>query len=221
MNNTNYFEFCVLACVFHGIRINMLKADIAVAIPHPVDRALGWRGCASIVANVVVNFPVEGDEMEKSLLLLESPLSSDLLGELDTKALDEWRQRKGNQRSRSEFYLSFRAKLGEKAHHFKNGDRARDWVAASVEWAWKDQHPKLSGVAYRRLTTLQRHVYDQSKKLRERRADVVRRAQEQFEAGKFNCLTIAGSKRTRASGAGPPTQHTEVAEALYNHFIHY
>lgn len=199
----------------------MLKSATAFAVPNPVDRALGWRGCASTVANIIVHYEIEGDELEKSLQVAETALSSDLLGELDTSALADWCKKKGSERSRSEFLLAFRAKLGEKAHHFKNGAKAKEWVSASVDWAWKDQQPKLSGVAYRRLTLLQQHVYDQSKKLRERRADVVRRAQEHFEAGKFNCLTAAASTRTRASGAGPPTQHKEVAEALYNHFIHY
>ena len=199
----------------------MLKTAIAFAVPNPVDRTLGWRGCASTVANVVAHYEPDGDELEKSLLAADTALNPDLLGALDEKAHTDWCKKKGSERSRSEYLLAFRAKLGEKAHHFKNGAKAKEWVSATAEWAWVNQQPKLSGVAYRRLSPLQQHVYDQSKKLRERRADVVRRAQEQFEKGAFNCLTIAGSKRSRVSGAGPPTQHSEVSEALYNHFIHY
>ena len=92
----------------------MLKSATAFAVPNPVDRALGWRGCASTVANIIVHYEIEGDELEKSLQVAETALSSDLLGELDTSALADWCKKKGSERSRSEFLLAFRAKLGEK-----------------------------------------------------------------------------------------------------------
>ena len=88
---------------------------------------------------------------------------------LDKPSLDKWRQKKGNERNRSEYLLAFRSKLGEKAHHNKNGSRASDWVAATVAWAWKSSQSKLSGVAYRHLSKVQQHLYDEEKKVRERK----------------------------------------------------
>ena len=64
----------------------MLKTAIAFASPNPVDRALGWRGCASTVANVVAHYELDGDELEKSFLTADAALSPDLLGALDEKA---------------------------------------------------------------------------------------------------------------------------------------
>ena len=63
-------------------------------------------------------------------------------------------------------------------------------------------------------------MYQQQRKVRERRAAVVRRAQNQFENSVFGAPVFQVFVRTRLEGARPPTVNAAAAEALYNVFIH-
>ena len=181
--------------------------------------ATGWLWTPSRLANVVKVFDPPDDEIEKTLMEAETCLSKEVLEGIDKEQLTKWRARSGSERKRSDFYIQFRAKLGEKAHHFKTGSRAGEWVAATVDWAWAHQQRKLSGPAYNKLGKLAQHMYDQERKVRERQAKVVRRAHGCYEEGKFSGLTVSATEFKRMPGAGCPVKFVAVEEALYDYFL--
>ena len=163
--------------------------------------------------------PPPEDITDQSLMEADSVLSTDLLDQLGGQEVAQFKKYAPSDRKQSEFYIAFRAKLGEKAHHFKNGTRRGDWTAATVDWAWKDQTPKLQSMEYKRLSRMEKYFYDDARKLREKRSEVVRNAQKAFESGKFVNSSAAPSVRLRAEGGGPAVKFPEVEESLYNYFV--
>ena len=161
------------------------------------------------------------EEVHKTLLEAEQELTTDFLAKVDLAQLEKFRKATQEEQSHHSYLIAFRALIGETAHHIKNGPNGANWIADTVQLVWQSKQKKLSGVAYRKLSSVQKYMYDEERKARDRRGKVVRRAQEAYEEGSFKGLAVAGSKHDRLPGAGRPQKMTEVGEALCADFIHY
>ena len=73
---------------------------------------------------------------------------------------------------------------------------------------------------FKRLSPVEKHLYEERRKIRKRRMDIVVNAQKAFESGKFLGVSVGGTASQRLDGAGAPVKFAEVEEALYNYFIH-
>jgi hypothetical protein len=98
--------------------------------------------------------------------------------------------------------------------------RAARKVATTVDEIWKPLQKQLSGAQFKRLSPVEKHLYEERRRIRKRRMDIVCNAQKSFESGKFIGVLVGGTVAQRLDGAGPPVKHPEVEEALYNYFLH-
>lgn len=85
---------------------------------------------------------------------------------------------------RASYHARFRALLGEHAHYLKTCGQP-EWATMVVKEFWSCG-PKLTSMQYQRLSPEAKHGYDEQRRLYLSRASLVRRAQKQFETGKFS-----------------------------------
>eukprot|EP00665_Eupelagonemidae_sp_cell47_P011002 gene11002-biopygen13242 len=114
--------------------------------------------------------------------------------------------------------------IGKHAHgYFIRGDE--DWVAATVGLFWHEDWRK-TGTQVRQMTESERKQFDKQRNSHKARLQLVRRAKNEYEAGKYASVTIPNAyKDTQLSWAArlPKNQKRSaniatLSESLYNYY---
>ena len=110
----------------------------------------------------------------------------------------------------------WKCRLAAKALALKS-ENAGNFLAQAVRHAWPDTREFSPAAFYNLATRKEREEYRREKKLFESRKQTVQKYIDAYTKGEYDGLR---KDRSRASGAGRPTENRELKEILYEYFLH-